>query len=185
MEPEKKNTTFAVEDGKNGLEIKISGKKLNLTIFLIALPIFVFSLIAFGFIWGYQPFKSVVYLLFGVGSLIYILVQLLLFMFFTKGDIRATRFTCDWKGFGFLYHEPIALKYYRVILLVPAVLLGLVPAFHGFCTGYAECFMVGVFIMAASAGDCLFFWKLRHFDDNDRIKDGDKMFNATIIKGEK
>ena len=32
-------------------------------------------------------------------------------------------------------------------------------------------------------GDCYYFWKLRSFGDNDMIVDGEKPYNATIIKG--
>ena len=186
MAPEEMNTTEpAVVNSKDGMEIKLSGKRLNLTALLVTLPLFIGGLIAFDFIWGNQPTEGSVFLLLVGSFLIYIVLQLVLYMLFTKGNFRAIKLSMNWKGCGFLYREPIALKYYRVTLLVPVILLGLIPAIHGFCTGYFECFIAGIFIIVGASGDCMFFWKLRHFDDEDRIKDGDETYAATIIKGDK
>ena len=54
---------------------------------------------------------------------------------------------------------------------------------HGFSTGNSAVYFTGIFCVVASAADCYYFWKLRSFDSDDKIVDGDESLSATIIKG--
>lgn len=67
--------------------------------------------------------------------------------------------------------------------LTPFVLIGLLPFIHGLCTGNDVCFFIGVFCIVGSGADCYYFWKLRTFNGDDKIVDGDESLSATIIKG--
>lgn len=70
--------------------------------------------------------------------------------------IKAPTLAFDWTGVGFSLTRPIPLKFYRVSLLLPGILLGVMPAIHGFCTGEANIFFLGLFGILGGTGDFLF-----------------------------
>nr|WP_278706547.1 hypothetical protein [Bacteroides intestinalis] len=74
------------------------------------------------------------------------------------------------------------MKFYRVSLLLPGILLGVMPAIHEFCTREANIFFLGLFGVLGGTGDLLFWYSLRAFDDEDLLLADKKAFQATIIK---
>lgn len=186
METNEMKTVQPAGYSAEGMEIKLSGRKVNLMGIGVTILFVIAGTFIFEYVWGKQEralemfaFKGF-YLL--AGFLTYLFIQLLLYVLFLKGRYRSLKVICDRKGIGFLCKEPIALKYYRVILITPAILIGLIPAVHGFCTGDLLCYGFGLFFLFSAFGDCLYFWKLRHFNDEDKIKDGEESFSGSIIK---
>ena len=112
----------------------------------------------------------------------YILIQAGILYWFSGKDKKLLHWHFDWTGVGFSLTRPIPLKFYRVSLLLPGILLGVMPAIHGFCTGEANIFFLGLFGILGGTGDFLFWYSLRAFDDEDLLLAGKKAFQATIIK---
>ncbi|MBC5646134.1 DUF3267 domain-containing protein [Parabacteroides segnis] len=182
-----------------GVEVKVSAARANITILLNLFFFVVGGVILFNYIWGDGSSYGAGYelgntvrlqalsikgtIIMALCYIVYTLLQYGLLYWFTGKDRRALHWNTDWKTLGFLVKKPLLLKYYRIALLTPFVLIGLLPFIHGLCTGNDVCFFIGVFCVVGSGADCYYFWKLRSFNGNDKIVDGNESLSATIIKG--
>ncbi|MEY8486773.1 metalloprotease family protein [uncultured Parabacteroides sp.] len=181
-----------------GVEVKVNIEQMYTIIMYEVLVLFIFGGLLFNWIWGglseyqggYGFGKTIRFVLLsskGVSliigcCLIYYMIQyLLLYCFFGK-DRRSIRRSYSWKSSGFLLMKPLALKYYRWVLLVPFFVLGVFPMLHGFCVGNLLIYIVGAFCTCACSTDCYYFVKLRSFNAEDKIMDGEKPYSAVIIK---
>ena len=181
-----------------GVEVKVSAARVNITILLYLFFFVVGAVVLFNYIWGDGSSYGAGYelgniarlqalsvkgaIIMALCCLVYTLLQYGLLYWFTGKDRRALHWNTDWKSLGFLVKKPLLLKYYRIALLTPFVLIGLLPFIHGLCTGNDVCFFIGVVCIVGSGADCYYFWKLRSFNGNDKIVDGDESLSATIIK---
>ena len=182
-----------------GVEVKVSAARVNLTMLGFIVVFVAAGVILFNYVWGEASSYSAGYelgsivrlralsikgaIIMFLCCLVYILIQYGLLYWFSGKDRQALRWNTDWKSWGFLLKKPLLLKYYRVALLSPFILLGVFPMIHGFSTGNSAVYFTGIFCVVASATDCYYFWKLRSFDSDDKIVDGDESLSATIIKG--
>ena len=181
-----------------GVEVKVSAARVNITILLYLFFFVVGAVVLFNYIWGDGSSYGAGYelgniarlqalsvkgaIIMALCCLVYTLLQYGLLYWFTGKDRRALHWNTDWKSLGFLVKKPLLLKYYRIALLTPFVLIGLLPFIHGLCTGNDVCFFFFFFCIVGSGADCYYFWKLRSFNGNDKIVDGDESLSATIIK---
>lgn len=180
-----------------GVEVKLTIKSVNLIALLCSFILLIGGTSAFVYIWdeftsygiGYylgNSFKKIGLLNYScfiaLYYVAYILLQGGLFYWFSGKNKKNLRWHGDWGGFGFHPICPIALKYYRICLLLPGILLGLLPAIHGFCTGSGGCFYAGLYGIIMASADATLFYKLRAFDDEDLLVAGKRTFEATIIK---
>lgn len=178
----------------DGVEVELSTKSTNIIAFIWTIVMLFIGTLLFFYIWG--DFTA-----YPVGNqlgssiarhgllpftipyfLTYILIQAIALYFLGGRKFKSLRWRFDWGGAGFRLKEPIALKYYRVVLLLPGILLGLLPAFHGFCSGDAGIFYLGIYGTACTSADASFWYKLRTFDDEDLLLSGKESYKATIIK---
>lgn len=191
---EVKNNDLVEYARPEGVEVKVSTGWITGWGLLCAIILVVAGSILFSYIWGkssafdsgyafghavkYWGFVCIFGALAG-----YILIQYAVLYFFSGRDRHALRWNMDWKSWGFLIIKPLALKYYRVALLLPFFLMGLLPMLHGFCMGNAMIYYFGMFCIVCSSADFWYFLKLLPFKDEDKIVDGKESFSATIIKG--
>ena len=161
-----------------GVEVKVSAARVNITILLYLFFFVVGAVVLFNYIWGDGSSYGAGYelgniarlqalsvkgaIIMALCCLVYTLLQYGLLYWFTGKDRRALHWNTDWKSLG--------------------VLIGLLPFIHGLCTGNDVCFFIGVFCIVGSGADCYYFWILRSFNGNDKIVDGDESLSATIIK---
>lgn len=180
----------------DGVEVKLSTKGINIRGLILFLALFLIGTLLFVYIWGEFSAKGVGYelgsvfkgekffklmLLLGVLLVVYTALQAGVQYWFSGRDRKALGWQSSWSGMGFYLTRPIALKYYRVSLLLPAILLGVLPTVHGFCTGSATIFYLGLYGLLCASGDVYFWHKLRPFDDEDLLLSGKKPFEATKI----
>ena len=182
-----------------GMEVKINMRQIHTVMAYLVLIFFIGRGLLFNYVWGgvseYQAGHGVgkalrmyLFSLKGIsiiflGFVTCLALQYILLFWFSGKERHAIRWHKDWSISGFLLVKPIALKYFRLVLLIPFFLMGVFPLIHGFCTGNLDIYIVGVICSGFCCGDCYYFWKLRSFGDNDKIVDGEKPYNATIIKG--
>lgn len=178
----------------DGVEVKLSARSINIRGFIWLFILLFIGSTLFVYIWedfssfsiGYQighifsrkGFSLAIILYFTT----YIFLQAGVLYWLGGKNRKSFRWHLDWAGTGFHLTCPIALKYYRVILLLPGIILGLLPAIHGFCTGDAYVFYLGLLGILCASGDVTFWYKLRTFDDEDLLLAGKGAFQATIIK---
>ena len=182
--------------------VQLSPVRLNVAGLLLLLFVLVGGIVLFNFVWdqsndtysagyntGYKLGLLAKMLIKEEGCFLLILwlvlhlaMQYVLLYLFTKRDYRSIRFISNWVGFGWIIKKPIALKYYRVTLVIPSLLLGWLPALHGFCTGSFGWFALGLWGIACAFLDYYFLWRLRPFNDEDKIVNVKQNFAIQIIK---
>lgn len=113
-------------------------------------------------------------------TLVYHLMQYVLLYWVSGKDHRAVRWSKNWQGF--LLVKPLALRYYRLVLLAPFFILGIFPMVHGFCSGNLFIYVFGILSTGIGFGDCYYCWKLRSFRAEDKIVDGKKPYSCMIVK---
>lgn len=177
-----------------GVEVKLSTKSSATVAFIWALVIFMLGTFFFIYIWGdftaYNVGFNTSHFFSKHGLLpfiipyllIYVLIQAVILYFMCGRRLKSLRWHLDWSGVGFSPAHPLALKYYRVVLLLPGILLGLLPALHGFCVGDTLVFYLGLYGIMCTSTDIAFWYKLRPFDDEDLLLAGKKSYKATVIK---
>ncbi|MDR1672948.1 MAG: DUF3267 domain-containing protein [Bacteroidales bacterium] len=67
--------------------------------------------------------------------------------------------------------EPLTPATYRTSLLMPALLLGEIPVFVGWCTGNALWLLYGILMLWAAGGDCIILFMSRKIKSNVTIQD--------------
>lgn len=178
----------------DGVEVKLSTKSTNMVAFIATIIFFLIGTFLFVYIWGdftaynvgfetSHAFSRHGLLPFMIPYiLMYVFIQGTVLYFLSGKRLRSLRWHLTWGGIGFYLAHPLALKYYRVVLLLPGILLGLLPAIHGFCTGNTLVFYLGLYGIVCTSADIAFWYKLRMFDDEDLLLPGKKPYKATIIK---
>ena len=194
---EKKEINREAFNRPDGVEVKLTAKSINIKGLLFFFILFMAGSYLFVYVWDESSSYSAGLLLGttikGISSPKIMLCILLLIAFYTLlqagilywfsgKDKKILHWHSDWTSVGFTPTRPIALKFYRVFLLLPGILLRLLPAIHGFCTGEANIFFLGLFGILGGTGDFLFWYSLRAFDDEDLLLVGKKAFQGTIIK---
>ena len=190
---EKKEANKEPFNRPDGVEVKLTAKSINIRGFLFFFILFLIGSYLFVYVWDEPSSYSAGRLLGtsvkGISSpqvmlcillllVFYILIQAGILYWFSGKDKKLLHWHFDWTGVGFSLTRPIPLKFYRVSLLLPGILLGVMPAIHGFCTGEANIFFLGLFGILGGTGDFLFWYSLRAFDDEDLLLAGKKAFQA-------
>ena len=194
---EKKDAKKEPFNRPDGVEVKLTAKSINIKGFLFFFILFLTGSYLFVYVWdepsSYSAGRLLGTAVKGISRLqvmlcivlllvFYILIQAGILYWFSGKDKKLLHWHFDWTGVGFSLTRPIPLKFYRVSLLLPGILLGVMPAIHGFCTGEANIFFLGLFGILGGTGDFLFWYSLRAFDDEDLLLSSKKAFQATIIK---
>jgi hypothetical protein len=71
--------------------------------------------------------------------------------------------------------EPLTPKAYRICLVMPAVILGDIPALVGWCTGNILWLLYGILFLWAAAGDIIILWMSRNIKDGQLQDHPDKI----------
>ena len=98
-----------------------------------------------------------------------LLLSYLLLYFLNGRKAKDIGFIANWAGVAFYTKRPLPLKFFRLVLLLPAVLLGVVYFF-------------GLMSLAAAIGDLMLWYKVRPFDDDDLAQGGKGPFAVTITR---
>lgn len=187
-----KNNT-ATSPRKDGSEVRLSKSSQGCLVSLLWLLFFIGGTQLYAYIWmeisvywmAYYMtrFWAVLFLRFWL--LIFVLYRLIhfLLLYFTyggKGENIGWHFR--WRNFGPHPQVPITLSRYRLCLLLPPLLLGILPAVHGLCIGNEYFYAFGLLGILFGIGSFRFWLKLRRFDGEDLIRLGEKSYEATVIR---
>ena len=79
------------------------------------------------------------------------------------------------------YNKPIRALYYRIALLAPAVILGVLPIMAGLIFHYGPAFILGLLFLLFSGGDFLIMWFIRKVSNRTLVKDHPTRAGCYII----
>lgn len=178
---------------KDCSEIRLNSARLGCLVCLLWLLFLIGSSFLYAYLWmeisvywvAYYMAKIWAFLFLKNFPVLFIAYQLFRFLVLYLGNGRKwTRIGWHfrWRNIGPYSKIPITLGHYRLYLLLPPLLLGILPAMHGFCTGNEYFYAFGLLGTLFGIGSFQFWLKLRRFNDEDLIRMGKKPFEVTIIR---
>lgn len=174
-------------------DLSISALSAN----LYAIPIVLISIISlvcpFVLIWNWQTFTQgflSIYLAlpyfitaFVVGAFLHEVLHAIGFLIFGKLKIKQVQIGIKWKYLTPFAHCRIPLKasVYRIALLLPAILLGIVPSIISLILGKSWLLIYGILFTVLAGGDFLVLWIIRKVKRDEMIKDHPERCGCFII----
>ena len=134
--------------------------------------------VPFYLIWGLNSFLSLqqvllFILLFVAGIVIHELIHGFFFGLFAKNGFKSIRFGVMWQMLTPYCHckEPLRIKHYFLGALMPALLLGIIPAVMALFNGSGMMLLFGIIFTGAAAGDFMVVWILRKEHPDTYVQD--------------
>lgn len=78
--------------------------------------------------------------------------------------------------------QVISISTYRIALMLPTIILGVIPVISGFLFKNFLLLLVGDFMLVGGFGDLLIIWNTRKLKKGTRVLDHDKKVGCYIIK---
>ena len=125
-----------------------------------------------GFIYTYLNLKVLIPVLLS-GALLHETLHGLSFLVFGKLNIKQIKIGFQWKTITPFAHckVPVKAKIYRIALIVPALLLGIVPAIIALITGTGWLIIYGIIFTIVGGGDFLTIWIIRKAKKDQLVQD--------------
>ncbi len=145
------------------------------TILLFTLPYYlIWGINSHGFIHTFSPIKSIYILVVLIlGIVVHELIHGIFWAIFAKKGFHSIKFGVLWVMLTPYCHckEPLKVKHYIIGAIMPAVLLGFLPAILSIIIGNVWFLIFGIFFTIAAAGDFLIVNLLRKENRNDLVQD--------------
>ncbi len=155
---------------------------------LVAIKYFAFFAVVFGlpylFVWGFNSnplLKSdnifLKYLSLPVmlilGVVLHELIHGIFFAKYAQKGVRSVKFGVMWKALAPYAHckEPLKIKEYKVALVAPLILVGILPAIIGIITGSSELLILGIAMSGGAAGDLMIYDLIKKENPEDYVQD--------------
>lgn len=175
-------------------DFSVSMVKANLYAVIAALPFIVILIGLDIYIWkgrnliselfSLEPqYFSLFILSIFIGIIIHELIHGITWQFFSKKKSNAIKYGIDWKTMSPYAHckEPMEIKAYRLGTVMPAIILGFLPAIVGIFTGNPFIFIFGLAFILAAGGDILILWLLRKVKAGSLVEDHPKRAGCYVI----
>ncbi|MBV6621903.1 MAG: DUF3267 domain-containing protein [Rivularia sp. (in: Bacteria)] len=118
-----------------------------------------------------------------IGVIIHELIHGITWQFFSNKKSNAIRYGINWKTMSPYAHckEPMGIKAYRLGAVMPAIILGFLPAIIGILTGNTFIFIFGLAFILAAGGDILILWLIRNVKAGSLVEDHPKRAGCYVI----
>ena len=164
---------------ENMKEKSLSLDKVNLLCvpFLICTIGLIFSLYLLNVESPKEELEKLNMLIIGIVYIILIVIHELIHGFFfgiyVNGGFKTVRFGVYWKAMTpyCSCNEPIKVQQYRIVALMPTVILGFIPLIVGFIIGEINTIAISTFMVISGGGDFLMIWMLRKFKKDTMVID--------------
>lgn len=169
--------------------------RANIYSLLIALPLGLIYGIPYGLIWHNQftldNLKEIVvrldhnhdmnpvvvlivfFVVFTIGIIAHELIHGIVWAVYAKNGFKSIKFGVMWKMLTPYCHckEALTIKQYVIGAIMPAIILGFLPAIYGIVIGNIGWLLFGLMFSIAASGDFMIVWLLRKENMNDYVQD--------------
>lgn len=118
-----------------------------------------------------------------IGAILHELIHGFFWAINLKDGFKSIKIGMMWKYLTPYCHckKPLKMKHYRLGAIMPAILLGFIPAVLSLFLGHLGLFGFGVFFSIAAGGDLLMIWLLRNEDKDDLVQDHPDKIGCLIL----
>ena len=123
---------------------------------------------------GHHLWSSLIVLLVLIlGTIAHELIHGIVWAKFTKNGFKSIKFGIMWKMVTPYCHckEPLKMKHYTLGAIMPAIILGFIPAILAIVVGNVALLIFGMFFTIAAGGDFLVIYTLRNEKKDTLIED--------------
>lgn len=108
-----------------------------------------------------------------IGAALHELLHAVLWVFFTEKGIKSIRFGITESDFSPYIHctEPLPVWIYRIGIILPGLVLGIIPSLWALVTGRFWLLMFGFFFSWAASGDFIILYMIRNLKKNILVYD--------------
>lgn len=164
-------------------DLSVSMFRASLASVIFAIPLAIVSAVPYLFIWGMNPltlavgeisknyFAAIILLLAGI--LFHELIHGVSWMLFGKKPAKSIRYGFNWKSLAAYAHcnEPMSVSTYRLSIIMPGLLLGVLPVVAALITGNPYLMLFGLLFTVAASGDMFILWLLRRETPDSLVMD--------------
>jgi hypothetical protein len=176
---------------KNGIEEIVDPNEMNQKALKYTVIIGGVALFAYFSIWGFRlDFEFGFFWRFYIGILIGVVFHEVLhaigFMIFGKAKMKDIKFGVIWKHITPYAHckVPLKINAYRIALLLPFILTGIIPLIIALSIGNGLLFSLAVFLIVGGIGDWIIFRKIRKYHRTSLISDHHSAIGCIVYKEE-
>ncbi len=188
-------------------EISISGLKANIYSIILIIPILLLYSIPFIFIWNHNPFESMKLLIVGkklvdipishsnqlmiigililsTGSILHEIIHGIVCAVYAKKGFRSFEFGIIWKALAPYAHckEPLTAKAYRLVIIMPGLVLGVIPSAIGIAAGNGLIILFGILFTVVAGGDIIMYWLTRKLTPDTLVQDIPDKIGCYVIE---
>ena len=151
---------------------------------LLIIPIVLISMLPFGCIWGTDHLKLFITNFYTTESLFYgialifsialhELIHGITWCYFTQNGWNSIKFGILWNSLTPYCHckEPLTAHQYRMGLLMPTIVLGIIPTITAWIFGSVFLLVYGIIMIISGAGDLMIYRLIVKIRGNTKIKD--------------
>ena len=108
-----------------------------------------------------------------LGVVLHELIHGICFAKYAENGFRSVKFGVLWKALAPYAHckEPLKIREYKIALLAPLVLVGILPALIGIIFGNADFLILGIVLCAGAAGDLMIYNLIKKENPEDYVQD--------------
>ena len=131
-----------------------------------------------------QPSVLVLLLAFAGGILIHELLHLVGFVWAGKVGVTAVKLGFSWKGLAPYAHcaEPMRASAYRLSIMLPGLVLGILPGFLGIVLRSWFLVLWGILMMSAAGGDLAVLLAIRQVPGSAWVRDHPTKAGCQVLK---
>jgi len=160
-------------------EIILDLKKVNLISVLFSVLILTFQILFYQQITSQSNVTlnlktiGIITLAFIGGIILHELIHGICFAQYAKKGFKAIKFGIIWKHFVIYCHcdEPLNVNPYRLSLIMPAVILGIIPSLIAYITHSFPLLFWSCLMLIGALGDFICLWMMRSFNNSIEIMD--------------
>jgi hypothetical protein len=163
-------------------ELTVPAAKVQLYSILVAIVVFLALSLPFQYLYGTPIFRFeeinlqkaiLIGIIFFVGTAVHELIHGLTAIFYAGIRAADARFGFQWKSLTPYFHSkvPIAAGKYRVVVMMPLLVMGLIPYLVGMLVGNGWIVAAGILFIVAAGGDLLILWLMRDVQSRTPVRD--------------
>lgn len=157
---------------------------------LLAIPYYVFDIT-----WGVPNVKDYVdsfvsgllfFLVILLSMFVHEVIHAMFFALYSKYNWKSVKIGVIWKFLTPYAHcnDPLSVVHYRIVILMPLIILGLVPLFAGLAFGSYFLFVFGCFLTYSAGGDIIMFFLTLRIPKDRLLLDHHKECGFYVLENE-
>ncbi|GAB3263565.1 hypothetical protein GCM10027347_30140 [Larkinella harenae] len=121
---------------------------------------------------------------FFVGTIIHELIHGLTALWYGRLSWADIKFGIQWKSFTPYCHpnKPLPARIYRVVVVMPLIVLGLLPYLVALVTGHTLLLGLGIFFTLAASGDLMILWLMRSLNADEWVQDHPSQVGLLVLE---